>query len=89
MSLSPLPVNVTNFAAIARNRYAYIDKTPLVREIAGDKAHLFLVDPDALAKRYWCPRWSICSGSQTAFQGTWLHERWNWTRETYVRWQLT
>lgn len=90
MSLPPLPINVTNFATIAQDRYAYIDKTPLIGQIARDKAHLFLVRPRRFGKTLLVSTLEhLFRGHVHHFRDTWLHERWNWAGETYPVVRLT
>ncbi len=81
--MKKLPIGIQTFRDIREEPYCYVDKTPLIQQLAtqGGKAY-FLSRPrrfgksllmDTLAEAF--------AGSRELFSGLWLEDRWDWERK--------
>lgn len=85
-----LPLGIADFSQLQYpdagfDAYAYVDKTPLIAQLASRTAHLFLVRPRRFGKTLLVSALQhLFQGNRAAFRGTWMDQpgHWDWT-QTY------
>ncbi len=85
-----LPLGIADFSQLQYpdagfEAYAYVDKTPLIAQLAQSTGHLFLVRPRRFGKTLLVSTLQqLFQGNRQAFRDTWMDQsdHWDWT-QTY------
>ena len=75
-----LPIGIQDFRTIREGSYYYVDKTPLIRQLANHGRYYFLSRPRRLGKSLLLDTLhELFAGSEPLFRGLDIHDRWDWS----------
>ena len=75
-----LPIGIQTFAKIREDNHYYIDKTPMAYQLVTQGSHYFLSRPRRFGKSLFLDTLAeLWAGSETLFQGLWIHDKWDWS----------
>ena len=75
-----LPVGIQSFRRIREGGFCYVDKTPLIRELAEGGDHYFLSRPRRFGKSLLIDTLQeLFEGNESLFQGLDIHGHWDWS----------
>ena len=81
MKLPKLPIGVQNFDKLREENYIYIDKTEFVHQLMDDGGAFFLSRPRRFGKSLFLHTMAkLAEGRRDLFRGTWIEDKWDWTR---------
>lgn len=92
--MKKLPIGSQTFSELIEDQHYYVDKTPLIAELAATGKYYFLANPRRFGKSLLISTLkSAFSGEQALFNGLYLQDHWDlsghpyqlWTRRGYVR----
>jgi Predicted AAA-ATPase/PD-(D/E)XK nuclease superfamily len=79
--MKKLPIGVQTFRKMREKNYVYVDKTELVYALAEDDSSSFLSRPRRFGKSLLVETFKeLFLGSETLFQGLWIHDKWDWSK---------
>jgi hypothetical protein len=85
MQSKKLPIGVQTFLKMREGDYLYIDKTEWVHKIADNGGAFFLSRPRRFGKSLFLSTiFELVTGNRALFEGTWIADKWDWTRRNPV-----
>ncbi len=80
-----LPIGIQDFSKIRKEGYLYVDKTPLIHQLASQGGYYFLSRPRRFGKSLLVSTMKeLFSGNRELFEGLWIEERWDWEKTNPV-----
>jgi hypothetical protein len=81
MTLKKLPIGIQTFSSIREGDYLYIDKTPLIAELADQAGRYFLSRPRRFGKSLLLDTIKeLFEGNKALFEGLYLYDKWDWDK---------
>jgi hypothetical protein len=85
MESKSLPIGVQTFLKMREGDYLYIDKTEFVYKVAQKGGAFFLSRPRRFGKSLFLSTiFELVTGNRALFEGTWIADKWDWTRRNPV-----
>jgi hypothetical protein len=82
MELQDLPIGIQHFDKLRQGNYVYIDKTEFVYKIMNKGGSYFLSRPRRFGKSLFLHTIAkLAEGRRDLFHGTWIENKWDWTRK--------
>ena len=79
--MKKLPIGISSLSKIIQGGYAYVDKTPLVKQLVESGSYFFLSRPRRFGKSLLIDTLKEAfEGHRELFTGLWLHDHWEWDR---------
>ncbi len=79
--LKNLPLGLQDFRSIIEGGYKYVDKTAYLHSLARGGKHYFLARPRRFGKSLTISTlYELYRGSRELFAGTWIADRWDWSK---------
>ncbi|MBU0993953.1 MAG: ATP-binding protein [Proteobacteria bacterium] len=83
--MKKLPIGISTFSEIIQNNYYYVDKTPLVYQLATEGKYYFLSRPRRFGKSLLVDTIKEAfSGNEKLFEGLYLEKNWDWSKNNPV-----
>ena len=80
-----LPIGRQSFRKLREDNCVYVDKTPFIHELAYQGGAYFLSRPRRFGKSLLLSTMAeLFKGSQDLFDGTWIADKWDWTKTNPV-----
>ena len=77
--MKKLPIGIQTFSELIEDQHYYVDKTPLIAELAATGKYYFLARPRRFGKSLLISTLkSAFSGEQALFDGLYLQDHWDW-----------
>lgn len=77
--MKKLPIGSQTFSELIEDQHYYVDKTPLIAELAATGKYYFLANPRRFGKSLLISTLkSAFSGEQALFNGLYLQDHWDW-----------
>ncbi|AVI62965.1 ATP-binding protein [Halomonas sp. GFAJ-1] len=82
-----LPIGIQSFEKLRKGHYYYVDKTPLIHNIAETGGYYFLSRPRRFGKSLLLDTLRcLFEGREALFEGLYIHDKWDWqTHNPVVR----
>ena len=78
--MKKLPIGIQTFSELITGGYYYVDKTPLIAELADTGKYYFLARPRRFGKSLLVSTLKAAfAGEQALFEGLYLHDHWDWS----------
>jgi hypothetical protein len=78
--MKKLPIGIQTFSELIEDQHYYVDKTPLIAELAATGKYYFLARPRRFGKSLLISTLkSAFSGEQALFNGLYLQNHWDWS----------
>jgi hypothetical protein len=79
--MKDLPIGIQTFKKMREQDYVYVDKTEFVYALARKDTSAFLSRPRRFGKSLLLETFKeLFLGSETLFQGLWIHDKWDWSK---------
>lgn len=80
--LQRLPVGIQTFSEIIKGKYLYVDKTEAIYRLTQSSKYYFLSRPRRFGKSLTASTlYSLYRGEQQYFEGLWIYDKWDWTKQ--------
>ncbi|MEZ0328594.1 MAG: AAA family ATPase, partial [Dissulfuribacterales bacterium] len=82
MTRKKLPIGIQTFSEIRQEGYYYVDKTPMVANLANSGKYYFLSRPRRFGKSLFLDTLAEAfAGNKSLFEGLYLERNWDWSRK--------
>ncbi len=79
--MKKLSIGIQTFKKMREQGYVYVDKTEPIYALAQDDNSIFLSRPRRFGKSLLLETFKeLFLGSETLFQGLWIHDKWDWSK---------
>ena len=83
--MQKLPIGIQDFSKIRKEGYLYVDKTPLIHQLASQSGYYFLSRPRRFGKSLLISTMEeLFKGQRELFKGLWIEDRWDWEKTNPV-----
>jgi len=80
-----LPIGIQSFSKLRKNNLLYVDKTEIIYRLTEAGNYFFLSRPRRFGKSLTLSTLkSLFQGHKELFDGLWIQDHWDWTKQQLV-----